>query len=261
VKKRIILGLLFDGTHFYLSRNFRLQKLGDLNWLQGNFQIFDLTSYVDEIAIFHIQRRMSSADFGVALRELTRRIFVPVSVGGGLRDMREVDGMFRSGADRIMFSNSIWGQPELIRATSEKYGAQATVGVINFMADESGLTAVRRVRDGSVEMADIDKAVSCAQNLGLGEVVLQSVDKDGTGQGFPLLESRKVWGSSNIPVIAAGGFGSTAHIAECLADDHVEAVLTANLLAFLGDGLARARAQAVGIGTDMARWNSLKTFS
>jgi cyclase len=91
VKKRIILGLLFDGTHFYLSRNFRLQKLGDLNWLQENFQIFDLASYVDEIAIFHIRRRLSFEDFGAALRELTRRIFVPVSVGGGLQDMREVE--------------------------------------------------------------------------------------------------------------------------------------------------------------------------
>jgi len=261
VKKRIILGLLFDGTHFYLSRNFRLQKLGDLNWLQENFQIFDLTSYVDEIAIFHIHRTLSSADFGVALRELTRRVFVPVSVGGGLRDMREVDGMFRSGADRIMFSNSIWAQPELIRATSEKYGAQATVGVINFMSDESGRSAVRRVRDGTVEMGDIANAVIRVQNLGLGEVVLQSVDKDGTGQGFPLPKIHKVWSTPNIPVIAAGGFGSTTHIAECLANEHVEAVLTSNLLAFLGDGLARARAQAVGTGTDMARWNSLKTFS
>jgi len=164
-------------------------------------------------------------------------------------------------ADRIMFSNSIWGEPELIRATSEKYGAQATVGVINFMSDESGRSAVRRVRDGTVEMGDIANAVTRVQNLGLGEVVLQSVDKDGTGQGFPLPKIHKVWSTPNIPVIAAGGFGSTTHIAECLANEHVEAVLTSNLLAFLGDGLARARAQAVGTGTDMARWNSLKTFS
>jgi cyclase len=260
VKKRIILGLLFDGTHFYLSRNFRLQKLGDLDWLQLNFQIFDLASHVDEIAVFHVRRTMRSQDFGLALQQLTSRIFVPVSVGGGLQNMQEVDTMFRSGADRIMFSNSIWTQPELIRATSQKYGAQATMGVVNFLTNAGGEIVARRVQNGTGEMEEIGQLLAAIQELEMGELVVQSVDRDGTGQGFPISDLGMLSHSPRTPVIAAGGFGSTAHVEECLVDDRLQAVLTSNLLAFLGDGLSRARNHALRLGVEMARWEELEDF-
>ena len=260
MKKRIILGLLFDGTHFYLSRNFRLQKLGDLDWLQLNFQIFDLASHVDEIAVFHVRRTMSSQDFGLALQHLTSRIFVPVSVGGGLQNMHEVDTMFRSGADRIMFSNSIWTQPQLIRATSQKYGAQATMGVVNFLTNDGGKIVARRVQNGTGETEEIGQLLAAIHGLEMGELVMQSVDRDGTGQGYPISNLGVLSHFPKTPVIAAGGFGSTAHVAECLVDDRLQAVLTSNLLAFLGDGLLRARNHALRLGVEMARWEELEDF-
>jgi cyclase len=257
VKKRIILGLLFDGSHFYLSRNFRLQKLGDLDWLQLNFQIFDLASHVDEIAVFHVRRTMGCQDFGLALQQLTSRIFVPVSVGGGLHTMQEVDTMFRSGADRIMFSNSIWTQPELIRATSQKYGAQATVGVINFEKDSSAGASLKKSGGQPLAVEGFEETTRSVSRLALGEIVLQSVERDGTGQGFPVEELDSFTPLSKVPWIAAGGFGSVVHLAETLLDDRIHGVLTSNLLAFLGNGLEIARSRASDGGVEMAKWESL----
>jgi cyclase len=110
-------------------------------------------------------------------------------------------------------------------------------------------------------MADVEDVLSRVDDLGLGEVVLQSVDRDGTGQGFPLREAKKAWQSANIPFIAAGGFGSTTHISECLVDERVEAVITANLLAFLGNGLSLAREEAVAQNVEIARWEEFASFS
>ena len=259
MKKRIVLGLLFDGFHFYLSRNFRLQRLGDLDWLQRNFQIFDLATYVDEIAIFHVRRTMDITEFSAAFGDVTKKIFVPVSVGGGLKSIGEVDLLFRSGADRIMFSNAVWHNPQLISDVNEKYGSQATIAVANF--EDSGSCLV--VKNGAPpeqsppSMRDFSRTVD---GLGVGEVVLQSIDKDGTGQGFPLIQAKSEWGAKSVPLIAAGGFGSTAHVAACLEDSFFDAALTSNLLAFVGDGLSRAREEAGARGVDLARWSALDTF-
>lgn len=252
--KRIMLGLLFDGENFYLSRNFRLQKLGDLSWLRKNFQIFELASFVDEIVVFHIVRRADTRDFADALGRLAEEIFVPLSVGGGIRSVDDADRLFRAGADRVLFSEMIWTDPLLVRAVGDKYGKQAVVGVLNFTSPSGGEVMIRRAGPTEVPLtshgpSDVDDVLSL-----VGELVLQSIDRDGTGQGFPLDELTKFDGFAEVPWIAAGGFGVPDHFARVLSDDRVQAALTSNLLAFVGNGLELARAQATQSRIQLAVW-------
>jgi cyclase len=253
--KRIILGLLFDGVDFYLSRNFRLQRLGNMVWLQEHFGIFDLASHVDEVAVFHVARKMETTAFALELRELARNLFIPISVGGGVRSIEEADALFRSGADRIMFSNTLWNDPNLVHEVGTKYGKQSVIGVLNYSRAEGQDPVIRhRHREGPPTIALKELPTESLGSLA-GELVLQSIDRDGTGQGFPLESLSHFKELRETPWIAAGGFGSTAHVSQALGDPRIEAVLTSNLLAFVGSGLESARQAALGSGVDLASWD------
>ena len=252
--KRIILGLLFDGTDFYLSRNFRLQRLGDMSWLRTNFQIFDLASQVDEIAIFHVARTEASPDFSRSLAELAEGLFVPLSVGGGIRSLEDADSLFQAGADRVMFSNGLVSSPQLVNEIADKYGRQAVIGVINFFHDQNDEILVRLGAAGKIVTEKLDDLPRKQMTSAAGELVLQSVDRDGSGQGFPVTSLSRFMELDNLPWVAAGGFGSLDHVSEVLIDTRVEAVLTSNLLAFVGDGLMRARQGAIELGVSLASW-------
>ena len=252
--KRIILGLLFDGTDFYLSRNFRLQRLGDMSWLRRNFQIFDLASQVDEIAIFHVGRTDASPDFSLSLAELAEGLFVPISVGGGIRSLADADSLFRAGADRVMFSNGLMSNPRLVNQIADKYGQQAVIGVINFFHTQNEEILVRRVSAGKIATEKLGDLPLRQMTAAAGELVLQSVDRDGSGQGFPVNSLSRFAELDSLPWVAAGGFGSLDHVSEVLMDTRVKAVLTSNLLAFVGDGLMRARQAALELGVSLASW-------
>ena len=253
--KRIILGLLFDGVDFYLSRNFRLQRLGNMAWLQEHFGIFDLASHVDEVAVFHVARRMETKAFALALRELARNLFIPISVGGGVRSIEEADALFRSGADRIMFSNTLWNDPNLVRAVGTKYGKQSVIGVLNYSRAERQDPVIRyRHREGLDPIALKELPTESLAALA-GELVVQSINRDGTGQGFPTESLSHFEELRETPWIAAGGFGSTAHVSHALGDPRIEAVLTSNLLAFIGNGLESARRATLASGVDLASWH------
>ena len=252
--KRIILGLLFDGVDFYLSRNFRLQRLGNMAWLQEHFGIFDLASHVDEVAVFHVARKMETKAFALELSELARNLFIPISVGGGVRSIEEADALFRSGADRIMFSSTLWNDPNLVREVGTKYGKQSVIGVLNYSRAEGQDPVIRhRHREGSPPIALKELPTDSLGSL-VGELVLQSIDRDGTGQGFPVESLSHFEELGGTPWIVAGGFGSTAHVSQALGDSRIEAVLTSNLLAFVGTGLSLARSSSRERGVKLAVW-------
>ena len=253
--KRIILGLLFDGVDFYLSRNFRLQRLGNMAWLEEHFQIFNLASHVDEVAVFHVGRTMSSAAFAGALTELARNLFIPISVGGGVRSIEDADLLFRSGADRIMFSGTLWNEPTLVREVGRQYGKQAVIGVLNYSQTEGKSPIIRYRNEEGIHGVELTHLPTESLSSLVGEVVLQSIDRDGTGQGFPAGDLPSFAGLEETPLIAAGGFGSPAHVSQALSDFRVQAVLTSNLLAFVGTGLVIARQSALTVGVSLASWH------
>jgi len=259
--KRIILGLLFDGVDFYLSRNFRLQRLGNMAWLQEHFGIFDLASHVDEVAVFHVARKMETKAFALELRELARNLFIPISVGGGVRSIDEADALFRSGADRIMFSNTLRNDPNLVREVGTKYGKQSVIGVLNYSLAEGKDLALRYLHPEGPSFRAFNELPPESLASLVGELVLQSIDRDGTGQGFPLESLSHFEELRETPWLAAGGFGSTSHVSQALGDPRIEAVLTSNLLAFVGSGLESARRAALGSGVNLAAWDHLSDDS
>jgi cyclase len=158
--------------------------------------------------------------------------FMPLTVGGGIRAVEDMYVMLRAGADKISINSSALANPDLIRAGAEKFGSQCIVVSIDARRVEPGRWEV--FSHGGRRPTGLDAiewAVRAVQ-LGAGEIVLNSIDADGTKAGFDLGVTRKVSESVTVPVVASGGAGSLEHMAEVLIDGKADAVLAASIFHF-----------------------------
>ena len=155
--------------------------------------------------------------------------FMPLTVGGGIRTVGDMHAMLRAGADKISINSSALATPELIRAGAEKFGSQCIVVSIDARKVAPDRWEVfshgGRKPTGLEALGWAEKAVS----LGAGEIVLNSIDADGTKAGFDLVITRRVSESVGVPVVASGGAGTLEHMAAVLLEGKADAVLAASI--------------------------------
>ena len=254
LKKRIIFTLLYDNGQFMLSRNFRLQKVGDLEWLQKNYNFEHISFFIDELLVLDVTRgERNQSAFCETLELLTEGCFAPIAAGGGVRSVNHARHLLRSGADKVVVNTPIFTQPELLKELAKEFGQQCVVGSLDLKRTEDGEYRVL-VESGSREIDRI--AINELQQLScafVGEWYLNSIDRDGTGQGYDLALLDKLPLDCSVPIILAGGAGKASHMAAGLVDPRVDAVATANLFNFIGDGLQQARDLLLA-DTELAKW-------
>lgn len=184
----------------------------------------------DEMVFFDITAsahgRASMVD---VIERAADHCFMPLTVGGGIRTVADMGQMLRAGADKVSINSSALANPELIRQGAEKYGSQCMVVSIDAKRRPTGGWGVfaqgGRVETGLEVLAWAVRAVE----LGAGEIVLNSIDADGTRRGFDIEITRRVSDAVGVPVVASGGAGSLEHMAEVLIDGHADAVLAASI--------------------------------
>jgi cyclase len=158
--------------------------------------------------------------------------FMPLTVGGGIRSVDDMYTMLRAGADKISINSSALADPDLIRAGAAKFGSQCIVVSIDakkVAPDKWGVFS-----HGGRKGTGLD-AVAWAKRavlLGAGEIVLNSIDADGTKAGFDLVITRRISESVGVPVVASGGAGNLEHMAEVLLEGKADAVLAASIFHF-----------------------------
>jgi cyclase len=182
----------------------------------------DITASSDNRAIMH--------DVVAATAE---QCFMPLTVGGGLRTVSDIEAMLRSGADKVSLNTAAIKNPELIRASSDRFGAQCIVVAIDAKREPDG-KSWRVYTHGGRNPTELD-AVAWARKavaLGAGEILLTSMDADGTQAGYDIGLTRAVSDAVQVPVIASGGAGKLEHFAEVLDAGHASAVLAASLFHF-----------------------------
>ena len=253
MKKRLIFTLLYEKGSFVLSRNFRTQKIGDINWLHKNYNFAKVASHIDELVVINVSRNAECDDhFRSTLSELLAGVFVPMTAGGGVRSLRDAESLFAAGADKILVNYAIHHDLDLVGSLAEKYGQQAVVGSLDVRVID-GTHHVFSDKGSSPEPLENYHALLDAGHI--GEVYLNSIDRDGTGNGMDVSSLAVLGDSSPIPVILAGGAGKPAHLSEAIASPAVNAVATANLLNFVGDGLRKTRVAIRNAGIDLAQWD------
>ncbi len=241
-KKRLIFTLHYNSGFFCLSRNFRLQKAGDLDWLNKNYNFPKIAFSIDELVVLDVTRdNRNSENFCEVLKELAKEIFVPVSAGGGIRNFQDAKKLFESGADKIVLNSVLFKKPEIVKSIAEVYGAQSMIASVDFYLNLSGEPEVY-IENGQTRISDsIVDYTKHINSLQVGEMYVHSMRQDGTGQGLDIPAYSKLSEHILKPLIVSGGVGNKFHLEEALSMDFVDAVSTANLFNFIGNGLPVAR--------------------
>jgi cyclase len=193
----------------------------------------------DEIVFLDISA--SAEDRGTLLdvaRRTAERLFVPLTIGGGVRSADDVGRALRSGADKVSINSAAVTRPEILTESAERFGSQCVVASID--AKHDGATWRVFVKGGreATPLDAVEWAAECVQR-GAGEILLTSIDRDGARTGYDLALTRAVSDAVPVPVVASGGAGNAAHVCEVLADAHADAALLAGIL---HDGLTSVRA-------------------
>ena len=183
------------------------------------------------------------------VRRTAEQCFMPLTVGGGVRAVEDIRTLLLAGADKVSINTAAVARPEFVREAAQKFGSQCIVAAID--AKSVGANRWGVFTHGGRRPTGID-AVEWACRLvdyGAGEILLTSMDRDGTKSGFDIALTRTVADAVRVPVIASGGVGTLDHLVEGIRDGHATAVLAASIFHFgtfrIGD--AKAHLAAAGI--------------
>jgi len=203
-----------------------LRKLGDPNGFARKYYEdgIDEIYYEDIVASLYGRNSLSEV-----IEEATKNVFVPITVGGGIRSVQDVEKVLKSGADKVAINTQAIKTPSLISEVSKRFGSQCMVLSVQAKRQPYGWEAYYdngRERSG----LDVLEWVKKGQDLGAGEIVLTSVDNEGTAKGFDLDLISEVTTQLDIPVIASGGAGNLEHIRAAVEDGNADAIALAHIL-------------------------------
>ena len=214
---RVVKGVQFEG----------LRDVGDPVLLSERYE----REGADEITFLDIS---ASADERATLLDVARRtaerLFIPLTIGGGVRTAEDVAQALRAGADKVSVNSAAVSRPALLTEASERFGAQCVVASIDAKRGADGIWRVW-VKGGREE-TPLD-AVAWAQECvarGAGEILLTSINQDGARSGYDLALTRAVADAVSVPVIASGGAGQPSHLVDAVQRGHADAVLVAGIL-------------------------------
>ena len=184
----------------------------------------------DELTFLDITA--SSDERGLILKiieDVASQVFIPLTVGGGVRAVSDVRSLLNAGADKVSMNTSAVSNPDLVAEASSRFGSQCIVVAID--AKKTGERKWEVFTHGGRRQTGLD-AIEWAvrmQQLGAGEILLTSMDRDGTRNGFDIELTRAVSDALDIPLIASGGVGNLAHLAQGVLEGHADAVLAASI--------------------------------
>ena len=223
---RVVKGVQFEG----------LRDVGDPVTLSERYEL----EGADEITFLDIS---ASAEERATLLDIARRtaerLFIPLTIGGGVRSADDVARALRAGADKVSLNSAIVTRPVLLTEAADRFGAQCVVASIDAKRSANGRWRVW-VKGGREETPL--EAVAWAQECvarGAGEILLTSIDRDGARVGYDLELTRAVASAVSVPVIASGGAGQASHLVDAVQTGGADAVLVAGIL---HDGLTTVRA-------------------
>jgi cyclase len=205
----------------------------------------------DEIVFLDINASHESRDIIIDIVEkVARKVMIPLTVGGGVRTIDDFRKILKSGADKVFVNTAAIKNPQLIKQAAELFGSQCVVVAIDakrFCADRTGDSDSKNVYNVYMNGGRIDtgkNAVEWAQevqHLGAGEILLTSMDADGTKNGYDVSLTREVSKIVKIPVIASGGAGKLEHFSEVIKEGYADAVLAASLFHFKELGIGQVK--------------------
>jgi cyclase len=226
LSKRIIACLDVRDGQVVNGINFEeLRSAGDPAELARRYNV----EGIDELVILDItatiERRQAMAD---TIRRVARELFIPLAVGGGIRSEADAAAAVEAGADKVSLNTAALSDPSLITTLASRYGSQAVVVAIDAKRSGSGFAVYARSGQAAANRDAVEWARE-AEDRGAGEILLTSIDRDGTKVGFDCVMNAAVSSAVAIPVIASGGAGTLDHFVEVFTSGRADAALAASI--------------------------------
>lgn len=220
------------------------QKFARDYYLQGADELI----YMDAVATLYQRNGLTDL-----VRHTAEDVFIPLTVGGGIRTLNDVEDMLRSGADKVAINTAAIGRPELITEVSRRFGAQCLVLSIEAKRKPGGGWEAYTDNGRNHTGVDVVEWARRASELGAGEILLTSVDREGTRKGFDLDLCRAVATVAPIPMIVSGGMGRPQHLIDAVQIGKADAVAMADVLHYRRLSLADCRQAATAAGIPVRR--------
>ena len=204
--------------------------------------------YIDIVASLYGRNNLSDI-----IQRAADKVFIPITVGGGIRSVEDAKHILRSGADKVAINTAAIARPGLISDVARKFGSQAMVLSIEAISQGPGkweaFTDNGRERTGK----DVIEWVKQGVELGAGEILITSVDREGTRKGYDIDLIRQVSAAVSVPVIASGGMGTVEHMLAAARDGHADAVAMADVLHYNRMSIDQIRQAALDAGVPVRR--------
>lgn len=256
LKKRLIFSLLYEKKNFHLSRNFRLQEVGNLEWLKKYYNFGLIKKSVDEIILLNVSREKPDIEsFIQVIKEFIKDYYIPLSVGGKINSVEIAQKYINAGADKLVINTNLFNF-SLIKKLSKKFGKQSLIGSLDYKITNDNIEIFQANGTKKINKP-FKKILKEVTNLPIGELKLNSINQDGTGQGFNFKILDHLPKNFNKPIIFSGGAGNYKHLLEAFKKKQIDGVATANIINFVGDGLQEARKKIIGNGIKLAKWISM----
>ncbi len=204
----------------------------------------------DELVFLDITATSDARDTVVDMvRRVAEKVFIPFTVGGGIRSVDDFKALLREGADKISVNSAAISQPDLIARAADKFGSQCVVAAIDARRrpDGSGWNVYRNGGRIDTGMDAVEWAMQ-TDRLGAGEILLTSMDGDGTKNGYDIALTKAIASQVSIPVIASGGAGEKAHFYDALTEGRADAALAASLFHYKELEISDLKAYLAGRG-------------
>lgn len=210
----------------------------------------------DEVTFLDITASHEGRDTMLhTVEQMASQVFIPLTVGGGVRTIEDIRNLLNAGADKVGINSAAVKNPDFVREAAERFGSQCIVVAIDAKktSGESENNAWEIFTHGGRQPTGID-AVQWARkmtDLGAGEILLTSMDRDGTKNGFDIALTRTIADSVPVPVIASGGVGSLQHLVDGVVQGHADAVLAASIFHFGEYSIREAKEYMQAAGIEM----------
>jgi imidazole glycerol-phosphate synthase subunit HisF len=241
LKRRIIpIQLLLDGR---LVKTTGFGDYRDVGDPVSSSRVYN-SQYADELVLLNIARESRTVEPLATLMEAISEVcFMPLTVGGGIRDIADVEFLIRNGADKVLINSAAYGDRSLIAEAADHFGSQAVIVGIDAAWNEQ-LERYEVFADcgRSTQIVGLEDHVAACVAAGAGEIMIQSIDRDGAMGGYDVTLTRKVAAACDVPIIAAGGSGNYEHLKEVFLGADVSAAACGSLFNFSDSNPIRAKA-------------------
>lgn len=203
----------------------------------------------DELLILRIDKEIHVPEFKSLLQEMTKEISIPITVGGGLRSIRDVGDMLHSGADKVSLNTLALKEPEILREACRIFGSQSIIANIDYRNCNGSLNAEVYENAGSLKTGiSIYSHIESLVSAGVGEIIVNSIERDGTKSGLDINIARKLAKEFRIPFIFSGGCGKASHFIDFLRDGTVDAIAAGTFFCHRDQNPIQTRARIANSG-------------